>query len=141
MPERLSPAGFAVEIDPLDPRKFIIAAAQGRMCCMRQMMQRGIEADASPDGKPSALCYAAMQGNIEMAKLLVNHGADVNFTDRLGCTPAHYAAISSSADCLAFFIGLGADLTAVNHQHKTAQEYCQCARMAALCEQQQVVLH
>lgn len=45
-----------------------------------------------------------------MTKTLLNHGADVNSSDDLGCTALHWAASSSEAGVIDALIDAGGDL-------------------------------
>lgn len=40
----------------------------------------------------SSLCYTNSAGNKKMAKILLDHGADVNAKTNLGYTPLHHAS-------------------------------------------------
>jgi ankyrin repeat protein len=122
-------------------RALIVAAAQGRVCCVRKMLHNGVPADLTPAGKPSALCYAALQNSVELAQLLLAHKADVNFRDSLGCTPAHYAVVSNALDCLSLLLDAGADVYALNSQRKPIAQYCRCKQTLDLLCSRGVVIH
>lgn len=62
------------------------------------------------------LHYAVYSGDLEVVKLLVENGADVNATDYCGYAPIHVAVDflygQEGAEILQYLIGQGADLTA-----------------------------
>jgi ankyrin repeat protein len=58
----------------------------------------------------SALCRAARYGNTEMARLLIENGADVNRKDKSGSVPLIKAAYRGHIETVQLLIGKGADL-------------------------------
>jgi hypothetical protein len=54
----------------------------------------------------TALHYAT---NMEIIKILLHHGADINAVDDCGCTPLHY---QDSVDCFIYLVQRGANLYA-----------------------------
>lgn len=51
------------------------------------LLARGANPDARDDRQRTALFFAVGRGNLEHARELLSHGADVNATDRYGITP------------------------------------------------------
>ena len=64
-----------------------------------------------PAGTPLGL--AASLGHEKVVAVLCDHGADVNRSDRYGCTPLIYAARDGHADVVRMLCARGAD---VNHR-------------------------
>ncbi len=63
----------------------------------------------------SPLFYAALEGRAaDVAAYLHGHGDEVNFADKEGFTPLHFAAQQQHADVAAQLIEAGADLNARN---------------------------
>ena len=58
----------------------------------------------------TALLVAAKKDNMEVAKILVEHGCDVDESDSLGRTALLIAAKNNSARTVSFLISEGADL-------------------------------
>ena len=54
----------------------------------------------SPQTGKCLLCQAANQGNLEMAKILLETGHDPNATDKAGNTPSYYAVINGDTEML-----------------------------------------
>jgi ankyrin repeat protein len=63
----------------------------------------------------TALHIAAHTRNIELARILLDGGANVHLCDAFGRTPLHFAARAGSIRLIRLFISCGADVTAQNH--------------------------
>jgi ankyrin repeat protein len=58
------------------------------------------------------LHWAAWYGHVEIARLLLQNGAEVNAKERNGWTPLHWAAYRGHFDILHLLVENGADLEA-----------------------------
>ncbi len=67
----------------------------------------------------SPLHWAASQGYVEMMKVLVDKGYDINLQDASGFTPLHYAVAAGSFDGVEYLVDRGADVYLVNNQNIT----------------------
>lgn len=65
-------------------------------------------------GGATALHIAAREANLEIVKILVQNGADVNVVDNEGWTPAMRAALAGDAQIVDFLISNGAQLNQTN---------------------------
>ncbi len=65
-------------------------------------------------GGATALHIAARRGNLEICKILVENGANVNITDNEGWTPLMRAAIAKNSELVKFLINNGADPKKMN---------------------------
>ena len=65
-------------------------------------------------GGATALHIAAREANLEIVKILVENGADVNLVDNEGWTPAMRAALVGDAKIIDFLISKGAKLNQTN---------------------------
>lgn len=82
----------------------------------------------------SPLQHACHIGDVEIARILINNGANVNFTKRKdGYTPLMFAAISGKADIIRLLLERGVDITAENCVNRTASQ------MAAFVGQSKIV--
>lgn len=54
------------------------------------------------------LCWAVVQGHLEMAQYLYDHGADIMWTTNQGWTPLHLAAFANNKDMVEWLLGEGA---------------------------------
>ncbi|MGH7001395.1 MAG: ankyrin repeat domain-containing protein [Stellaceae bacterium] len=74
--------------------------------------------DADGQGN-TALIYAAMHGNAEIAKLLIGRGAAVETRDRIGNTALHLAAQRGSVDVMTLLIAAKAAVDLPNKEGVT----------------------
>ena len=100
-------------------------------------MERGAEVDlALPAGGETALHKAAVQNRAGAARLLIEHGADVNRRTKDGGktempafqvmreeTPLHIAAVRSDEELIRILLEAGADKEAKTSEGKTAYDY------------------
>ena len=100
------------------------------------LLENGAEVDfALPEGGETALHMASVTGKLDVARLLVEAGADVNrgtnsdratqmFQDRLwGETPLHLAAKSGHAAMVEYLLSAGADKNVKTTQERTPLDY------------------
>jgi ankyrin repeat protein len=64
----------------------------------------------------TALDFAASFDNMAMAQLLLDHGAHVDWRDRMGNSALHFAAERGNLDMIRFLIARGATLDFANKQ-------------------------
>lgn len=76
--------------------------------------------EAEPMGGSSPLITAATFGKTEIAKVLIDAGADVNFQNRDGSTPLQTAAFFCRKDMVQLLLSNGADISIKNHSGSTA---------------------
>ena len=67
----------------------------------------------------SVLHWAAEEGQVNLAKRLLNKGFCVSDINHIGHTPLHSAAKAGQAEITQFFLGCGADLEAGAHDFAT----------------------
>jgi ankyrin repeat protein len=90
----------------------IEAVDGGDLAVARTMLEQGAKADARNDRGWTPLMIAAMAGRVDMAKLLVEKGADVNArsTSKTGSTVLCFATESDNPELLALLVDHGADV-------------------------------
>lgn len=112
----------------LPPRSLIIAAAQGQRQLIEAHLLAGGHPDATVNGKPTALCYAAMSDDSEMAWLLIKAGAQLDYQDGIGNTACIYAVLTGNDTVLELLLTKGADIALRNKQGKCLIDYAHCTR-------------
>lgn len=110
----------------LSPRDLIVAAAKGHLELIQKYLSHGGHPDATITGKPTALCYAAMSDDMEMAWLLIKAGALLDYQDGAGNDACIYAVLTGSGDVFELLLASGADLNVRNRQGKSPMDYVHC---------------
>jgi ankyrin repeat protein len=92
------------------------AAMRGDLEAVRTLLKQGAEVNAAQGDGMTALHWAAEQGNVDMAKILVFAGAEVDAETRLGAhTPLHVAAESGSGEVVKVLVDAGANVKATTN--------------------------
>jgi ankyrin repeat protein len=74
---------------------------------VRLLLAKGADVNLSDEWKMTAVAYAAKQGQIDDAKILVANDANINFAS--GKTPLYFAIIGNHADVVELLLANGAD--------------------------------
>ena len=62
---------------------------------------------------------ASSSGSVEIARLLIKHGADVNVQNEIDSTPLHLALSEEQIDIVRLLVEHGANVTAKDWNHRT----------------------
>ena len=65
-----------------------------------------------PNNGRTHLMYASLKGDLERAKFLIDHGADVNATDKKGYTSLIYAILNGNLNVATLLLDRGANVNA-----------------------------
>ncbi|XP_050019074.1 ankyrin repeat and SOCS box protein 18 [Alexandromys fortis] len=84
-----------------------IAAAHGHVLCVRHLLSRSADPDASPGGR-GALHEACLGGHTACAQLLLQHGADPDLLNAEGLAPLHLCRTPASLGCAQALLEHGA---------------------------------
>lgn len=102
------------------------AAAEGNVDAVKQHIAAGTDfnqKDPNPDGSKAApLGISAAFGHTEVAKALIDAGAEINSRDKDGSTPLHTAAFMCHTGIVQALLAKGADKAARNNTGVTALE-------------------
>ncbi len=90
----------------------------GNMVQFKAFLDQGRDINEHDEGF-TPLIFAAWTGNTEIARFLIENGADVNRSDSTGFTPLHAAARMGKKDCAQFLIQQGAVVNARNGHRAT----------------------
>ncbi|MCB1500646.1 MAG: ankyrin repeat domain-containing protein [Bauldia sp.] len=102
----------------------MVAAAFGNRAVAEVLLAGG----ANPSARDrlygdTALHFAALAGRVEVARLLLARGADINTGANMGETPLHYAALYNHRKMIAFLIEGGANIDAADGTGLTPLQY------------------
>ncbi|XP_059249761.1 ankyrin repeat and SOCS box protein 18 [Mustela nigripes] len=86
-----------------------IAAARGHTACVRHLLSRRADPDASPGGQ-GALHEACLGGHTACVQLLLQHGADPDLLSAEGLTPLHLCRTAASLGCAQALLEHGASV-------------------------------
>ena len=97
------------------------AAMQGDIDRVRSQLEQGADVNAAQGDGMTALHWAAYKDNLEMARMLLDAGADVKRATRIGSiTPLFMAGGNGSTTMIDLLLKAGADANAVNELGTTA---------------------
>jgi len=97
------------------------AVVSGNVDALKQHIAAGSNLnEKDPFGGSSPLISAAVFGKTDMAKMLIDAGADINFQNNDGSTALHTAAFFCHPDIVKLLLAKGADKSVVNKFGATA---------------------
>ncbi|KAH7676194.1 ankyrin repeat protein, partial [Aphelenchoides avenae] len=94
-----------------DVYAFLKAAKANQIAEVKEAIARGLDVDSRNDDFHTALHFAAAKGHLELARALVELGADVNKVDILGFTPFLYAVSKGHVELASFWPRTGSTIT------------------------------
>jgi uncharacterized protein len=105
--------GLGVAVSAQSASPVADAAMDGDRAAVRALLQQGRDVNAAQGDGMTALHWAAMKNDAELARMLAYAGANVKATTRLGAnTPLVIAARTGNAAVVEVLLGAGADAKA-----------------------------
>ena len=95
------------------------AAAQNDAVMVRQIVGTGGNPNDIDESGHTGLHIAAMNGNLQIAAILIKAGAKLDPKDRLGNTPLHYAAERDRVEVVQLLLDLGVPVDPENRNGMT----------------------
>ena len=113
-----------------------LAAFFGREEAVRLLLARGATLNLSAKNamKVAAIHAASAEGGFEIARLLIEAGADVNAVQQAGFTPLHAAAMSGKLELAKLLLARGADPKARADDGRDALAMARDAKQQALVD-------
>lgn len=101
-------------------KEILWAANEGRADLVESILMRDITTkDSVDDDGYTPLHRAAYTNNVDIAKILLQYGANVNAKTEFEWTPLHSAVKWSNAECAALLLQHGADVNALSQGQQT----------------------
>ena len=100
----------------------IEATLAGNVDDVRSQLDKGTDPNLVYNTN-TALTYAARDGFTEIARLLIDHGAEVNWIDGEGVTPLILASFKNHIELVQLLLDHGADATVRDQWNQTALDY------------------
>jgi len=111
---------FAVVINAQSAAQIANAAQNGNRESVHALLKKGLDVNEAQGDGTTALHWAAMKGDAEMARMLIVAGANVRATTRIGSyTPLYLAAKGGYPDVVAALLAAGADAKATTSNGTT----------------------
>ncbi|MEM9482632.1 MAG: ankyrin repeat domain-containing protein [Cyanobacteria bacterium P01_F01_bin.116] len=110
----------AVVVEVVPP--LIEATLAGNIDEVTTLLQQGIDPNLVYNTN-TALTYAARDGFTEIASLLIEQGADVNWIDGEGVTPLILASFKGHMELVKLLLKHNADITVRDQWNRTALDY------------------
>ena len=96
------------------------AIARGDLDATKRHLAQGAGVnEQDPQSGSVPLSVAALHGRLDIARYLIEHGADVSATNRDGNTPLHTAAFLGRTEMVKLLIDKGASVTQRNHRRES----------------------
>ena len=103
-----------------------LASARGFVTLTASLIERGVDVNGFDRGGLTPLMQAAFNGRLETARLLLEHGAEVNVRDHLSGRTALIMAVSSgNPELVELLLAQGADVNAREQGGWTARQYAE----------------
>ncbi|XP_055301191.1 ankyrin repeat domain-containing protein 49 [Sitodiplosis mosellana] len=101
-------------------KEILWATGEGKADLVESILMRDITTkDSRDEDGYTPLHRAAYSNNVEIAKILIQYGADVNARTEFGWTPLHSAVKWSNAEAASFLLQHGADVNALSQGQQT----------------------
>ncbi|XP_013118452.1 E3 ubiquitin-protein ligase MIB2 [Stomoxys calcitrans] len=104
--------------------KLVREAAQGHYDFVKHYLEAHPDHLNFMSGGKTAIQVAAHQGFVQIVKLLISKGANVNVVDKEGDSALHYAAFGNQPETMRILLQNGADINFLNSSHCTALHIC-----------------
>ena len=100
--------------------KFLIAAAENDSVTVQELLAQGVDIESHNANGHSALLLATHHNAIDVARILIDTGANVNAMDNITDSPYLYAGAEGRLEILRMALAHGADLASINRYGGTA---------------------
>ncbi len=111
--EPAAPQPSSTESQRISVGDFLFAAHEGNIETVRQALEAGVDVNsANSEEKLTPLHMAAYNGHTDVAKLLLERGAEIDARDHEGKTPLTHACTGPFKETVKLLVDSGADINA-----------------------------
>ena len=96
-----------------------IAALEGHIECMRELLDRGADIESKSNDGYTTLMITALESHIECMRELLDRGADIESKSNKGSTPLMLAASEGHIECMRELLDRDADIESKNNDGYT----------------------
>ena len=126
------------EDNPESFKRIIIAGVHSNNKeIVQELINRGAVVNSVEKGEDTALHIAAQKGNLDIVKMLVENGADLNaiYKANSGLSPLCIAILNYHIEVVEYLIGMGADVNYINENHSASviQSAVKCGNYEVFC--------
>jgi len=111
----------------------ILASTAGDIKMVKLLLSFKADPNVTNEGY-SALRYASEQGHVEVIKLLIESGAQIDFADPDGFTALMSAAANDKTDAIKYLLDKGAKKSLVDSKKRTAYDYAKTDKAKAILQ-------
>ena len=106
------------------PLQVAASCKKVELSCIEQLLQKGADVNyKSKSNGFTSLHYATSSGSVDVVKLLLDKGADINALDNKGTTPLMLAVKNNSLPIAKLLLERGADVNLRDKHKKNAMSY------------------
>lgn len=109
-----------------DSQEFLAEAEKNNTKTVEYFLEAGMSADVKAESETTPLIWACYNGNFEMVKLLVSHGANVNWSNKDGFTPLMAAVETNNLKIVRYLLQNKARVNISTLKDKTTPLHIAC---------------
>lgn len=118
-----------------DDVPLIRASRQGRLLVVNELIDAGVQINATSSDGRHALWAACAAESVSIADVLLKNGIEINHQDEKGLTVLMYAATSGRTTWVEYFLKRGADSNIVSHDGSGASDIASSHAVLQLLKQ------
>jgi ankyrin repeat protein len=102
-----------------DPWSLQYASGRHQASVVSMLLKMRVDVNAPGSEGNRALDIACLKGDVEVARLLLEHGARPELRNKTGATPLHDAALSGNKEVIEVLLMHGADVNAIDSESRS----------------------
>ena len=110
------------------PNKFFTCCSSGKNEQVKEFLESGIPPNARDKYNLTGLMWCGRKGQIEVAKTLIEHGAEIDAVDNTGRTALFHAVSYKRYSFVEFLASTGANTSPVDMHGWSPLDFSRCSR-------------